>query len=292
MILITKENSISEIALFAYNIFCLFIALVFVSDLHIQAILILFHLFVFIFIVLNRKVRFNTYYRLIFPAFVVLPFFNIIHFQIPFLKQQDWDLVLIEIDRIFFGGMNPAIFLSDITSPILSTIMQIVYSSFYIIPLSLLFFFVAKKQKLSLLKMTRVFVIGFLLSYVGYFIIPALGPRFYLSDDFLIPLTGNSLFYSIHNSINDLEQINWDAFPSGHTEIGVLGAILASHFKLRWRYLYWLLAIGIILSTVYLRYHYVIDIIAGILLALFVWWLDKKIEKFDAENWRKNAADS
>jgi membrane-associated phospholipid phosphatase len=67
--------------------------------------------------------------------------------------------------------------------------------------------------------------------------------------------------------LDSFEGITRDCFPSGHTELTVLVLYYARKFDRR--IFWWLLpfGIGIVLSTVYLRYHYVIDVIAGAVLA-------------------------
>jgi hypothetical protein len=58
-----------------------------------------------------------------------------------------------------------------------------------------------------------------------------------------------------------------DAFPSGHTALSLI--FLACGWRLfpRWRAPLALLVAGILFSTVYLSLHYVVDVIAGALLA-------------------------
>ena len=51
-----------------------------------------------------------------------------------------------------------------------------------------------------------------------------------------------------------------------------------------WRYLRWMfwvmipMVIMLVLSTVYLRHHYVIDLIAGLVLAIVAFWIGPKVE--------------
>ena len=64
-----------------------------------------------------------------------------------------------------------------------------------------------------------------------------------------------------------MEKTKFDVFPSGHTMISV--AVLLVAWK-RARDVFWVLlpiATGLIISTVYCRFHYVIDVIAGTTLA-------------------------
>jgi membrane-associated phospholipid phosphatase len=69
--------------------------------------------------------------------------------------------------------------------------------------------------------------------------------------------------------------------------MSVLGILMAWRYRSRWR---WLLTVGgtsVVISTVYLRYHYVVDVIAGLILALIVfasheaivsWWKRRGIK--------------
>jgi membrane-associated phospholipid phosphatase len=71
----------------------------------------------------------------------------------------------------------------------------------------------------------------------------------------------------IHDALNLLEGIKRDAFPSGHTSVALLSLYYAVRFTPR---LVPVIAPGVflmILSTMYLRYHYLVDVLAGIALA-------------------------
>lgn len=56
--------------------------------------------------------------------------------------------------------------------------------------------------------------------------------------------------------------------PSGHTQIALMVLYLAYRYQRILFYIYLPIICGLILSTVYLRYHYVVDLIAGIFTAL------------------------
>jgi membrane-associated phospholipid phosphatase len=66
-------------------------------------------------------------------------------------------------------------------------------------------------------------------------------------------------------------------FPSGHTMIAA--AVLIVAFR-RARRLFWFLlpvGIGLIVSTVYCRYHYLVDVLAGLALAFLTVPLGERI---------------
>ena len=96
---------------------------------------------------------------------------------------------------------------------------------------------------------------------------PAIGPRFTLARLQTADLQAGPFITTIQETLNGLEKNKTDAFPSGHTAVALMTLYYA------WEKKEGLLA-GILLpvasalvfSTVYLRYHYVIDVIAGIAL--------------------------
>ena len=72
---------------------------------------------------------------------------------------------------------------------------------------------------------------------------------------------------NVTGTLNMLEGENRDAFPSGHTEVVIIVLIYAWTYR---RWYFWMalpLVTGLIISTVYLRYHYVVDVLAGMVLA-------------------------
>lgn len=185
---------------------------------------------------------------------------------------------LIAADRFLFG-CDPTIWLQRITRPWLTELMQIVYATNYFLPLIFVIVLYLKKEKISFQKSVFVITLGYLLSYLGYFIIPAIGPRFTIHHP--IPLQGIFLREKLHQIIYCLEGCPRDCFPSGHTEIPLITLWLAYRFK---RVLFWIylpIVTGLICSTVYLRYHYVVDVFAGMALAGIVILLARKVERRD-----------
>jgi len=63
--------------------------------------------------------------------------------------------------------------------------------------------------------------------------------------------------------LNALEHNKRDCMPSGHTQIVLMVLFLAYRYEKFLFYLFVPIISGLILSTVYLRYHYVIDLLVG-----------------------------
>ncbi len=196
--------------------------------------------------------------------------FSELHYLVHTVNPIDLDSVLIKLDLIIFG-VHPTVWFESISFPLLTEYMQWIYATFYFLPMILGVIIYRKGHFVDFHLFIFVIVLGFYLSYFGYFLVPAIGPRFTLNHVQMESLTGVWLTSAMRDALNSLEGIQRDAFPSGHTEITLLTMMYARrHSKI---YFYILLVIGtsLIISTVYLRYHYVVDVFAGIMLAISIY---------------------
>lgn len=136
-------------------------------------------------------------------------------------------------------------------------------------------------------------VLGFWVSYLLYLVFPAVGPRFTLHDFYSIKTQLPGLFFtdklrafldfgeSIPSGVaNPIAFAQRDAFPSLHLSMAILVAYLSRKIKSKSFYFYLPYTILIAISTIYLRYHYVVDLFAGILTIVFVIYLGNYLYKF------------
>ena len=202
------------------------------------------------------------------PIISVAMIFNSLGDIIPFIRQQYYDDVLIRIDYMLFST-HPTVWMERFNSSLLTALLQVAYLSYYFMPIALgtSLFLMDKRVEFE----TAVFtiILCFYLSYIGYMLFPAVGPRFTLNYLQTTDLQAGPMTQWIQQSLNSLEHNKTDAFPSGHTAVALVSLFFA--WKYRQRALFRVLVpavAALIVSTVYLRYHYVIDVIAGMLLAL------------------------
>ncbi len=230
------------------------------------------------------------YIREWYPVPIIFYVFKETYLMVHPIHPQDYDWLLISIDRWIFG-VDPTRWLSTFAHPLVTEILQISYASYYLILLSVFFELNLEKRHTEYFLGSFLVIYAFYLSYIGYFLLPAVGPRFTLHDFYSLneslpgiwltnPLrdfvnAGESIPRNVPNAIDFAQR---DAFPSGHTQLTltILYIAFSNHLKSRWV----LLVAGslLIISTVYLRYHYVIDVIAGVIFFLFTIWSGKKID--------------
>jgi membrane-associated phospholipid phosphatase len=126
-----------------------------------------------------------------------------------------------------------------------------------------------------------VLAFGYYISFIGYILFPAIGPRYALIYLYSVPLEGSFITDFVRDTLNALEHNKRDCMPSGHTQIVLVALFLAYRYQKFLFYLFFPIICTLILSTVYLRYHYVIDLLVGVGLAigcmiigplLYRWW--------------------
>ena len=230
-------------------------------------------------------VNIHRYYHL--PIIYVI--FMQVFVYISVLNPRDYDAVLAGWDHAIFGG-NPTEYLSQFAFPALTEFLQIAYVLFY-------FHAFAQSIELNLRglyeeaeSVTRSIVFGFLLSYLMYFFMPAIGPRFSVHEyaSITTELPGLCLTDALRSIIDTGDgfrdkvidpvlQMHRNCMPSGHTMMTLMNMILAFRYRSKLRWVFLVMGISLIFATVYLRYHYVVDVLAGIILAFVALGLESLI---------------
>jgi membrane-associated phospholipid phosphatase len=185
---------------------------------------------------------------------------------IPAVRHSSADQWLADLDfRVW--GVHPSVWLERINTPVLTEFLQVVYTLFIPAVLYVAWVLWRKGRTRDFQYYAFLIALGFLTSYVGYILVPARGPRFLLKHLQHFPLQGLWLFHAMQNGLDRLESAHYDCFPSGHTELTILAWWGSRMVSKRWFRIYLAYTPFIIFATVYLRYHYTVDLLAGILTA-------------------------
>jgi membrane-associated phospholipid phosphatase len=140
------------------------------------------------------------------------------------------------------------------------------YWSFYLLPLSVAVAARAARGAEGLERVAFPLLLAFYLSYLGYFLWPASGPRVPRAEEAAV-LGGGAVAEAVRGFLHAAEATTLDAFPSGHTAISLVAAVLGA--RLFPRAAPWLAAWAalVVFSTVYIAVHYVADVLGGVALA-------------------------
>lgn len=191
-------------------------------------------------------------------------FYTTIRRIVPAIGAPDRDALLLEWDRWLFGE-TPSVFTESIRGPWLDDLMSAGYLFFHVYLTCAILSSIWEPRERSRRLWNRLLTC-FALGYLGYVFFPALGPWAVYPD--LYPadfLEGTRWPTWLANSVVRWGTSGWDVFPSLHVLVTL---VLLHHDWLHGRLRFWLFLVpGIltILATVYLRYHYAIDALAGLL---------------------------
>jgi membrane-associated phospholipid phosphatase len=208
---------------------------------------------------------------------VFLTFKELYYIISPLHGGRNYDDLLIAVDRWLFG-VDPTRWLMHIASPPLTELLQFAYTIFYLLFLAAGYELYRRKDRAVFHFYMFTCIYGFYLSYLGYFTLPAVGPRFTLHEfnmlDHDLPglwLTpylrwfvnsGESVPTEVSNAVAQAVAQR-DAFPSGHTMMMLVLMTLSVRYRLRSRHFMLVNGTLLIIATVYQRYHYVVDLIGG-----------------------------
>ncbi len=263
---------------------------IFYSRIPYSSLLILANMFLFLYIFCvayfddDDKTTIWTHFHRWYIVPLVFLSFKEVYIMLRPIRPVDFDYLLIQIDRFLFGG-DPTHFLHQIANPVMTEILQIAYATFFFLPIILGIELLLKKEIDEFYFTTFLVLYGFILSYIGYLIVPAIGPRFTLHNFSTINKDLPGLFFTKYlrdyvnagesipkGTINPINFVQRDVFPSGHTQMTLIVMYLSVKFKVKLKPFFLVVGTLLIFSTVYLWYHYVIDVIAGTIFMIFTVW--------------------
>jgi membrane-associated phospholipid phosphatase len=191
------------------------------------------------------------------------------------------DALLMRADHAVFGGQPAEAFMPTMPGFLFSELMHLSYFSFYVMIGGLGVWLGLRDRKAAVHFVTVVSLV-FYLCYATYLFLPAVGPRVMFHDS-----PERSLFFELYGrapqpvpesavggpafAVMDVierhAEIRGAAFPSSHVALAWITAWFSWRYVRPIRWLHVGFAGLICLSTVYGRFHYGVDVLAGILVA-------------------------
>lgn len=191
--------------------------------------------------------------------------FSAMGWLLPAVHPQPWEWRWHAFDRAAFG-VDPTVALQGLMTPWFTEVLQWCYAAFYLLPIGACLCVLAGAGRAAFDRAVVLVVFAFLVSYLGYLLFPTLPPYRFL--DHGAPLRGVWLAEELNALLYAAEANRWDCFPSGHTMLSLVSVALVWRHARRWLWLFLPVATLLVFSTMALRYHWVIDVVAG---ALLVW---------------------
>jgi hypothetical protein len=221
--------------------------------------------------------------------------------NIPNFAPYTWDLFFAKVDNALFLGIDPWILSHQFMPDVLATS---IFDTLYMIWFSIMqmsIFSVALLPPRHHLRLTFLFAFGLNWVIAGAILailFPAVGPVYMerlIGDPMFQPLTDLLAQQGETTRIRALETQQWlwdgytladvapvgiSAFPSMHLAIAATCACLGFAVSRVAGLLASAFTLGILVASVHLGWHYAIDGIAGIALALVFWWVSARFTRW------------
>jgi hypothetical protein len=213
---------------------------------------------------------------------------------LPVANPGSLDLQLYEFDLRWFG-VEPALYLDSHLSPAATEWFAFFYYSYFFLTWGHLFpilYFSRDPLKVAFMGfgMTLVAAVGQTL----YIVVPGFGPYRALADSFQNALPDGFWWQMVQKTVA-AGGAQKDIFPSLHTGFPTFVALFSFHFRkeLPFRYTWPLVTffvLNIIGATLYLRWHYLIDVVAGFVLAVSAYFATRTFVPREVERRRRYGA--
>lgn len=205
-------------------------------------------------------------------------------------KIHTADALLSKIDAAIFGN-QPSLLLEPLSRPWLTDFLNAVYFSHLLyFPGVALYFYLTGKEK-AFRRLMMGYLTLFLMGIASYIIVPAVGPEKFFADRYTHDLRGQMISRSVDYLIA-AGRVAYDCFPSLHVGIPLLLALYVRDYHRRLFIPAILYVVVMAFSTIYLRYHYFVDVAAAFIYApaayflndlLLRLWPGERISAMDAE---------
>ena len=216
-------------------------------------------------ILLDHVTQSNLSYlfRNIFPLALVPYWYPETYYFNEFIFQN-LDPVIISVDQFLFGCQPSTIFSDLVPHAWFNELMNFAYFSFFFTIVGTIFYIYLQDKQLAQ-KSIFIILCSFFMYYICFIMLPVEGPQFYVfNHDEAIPVLGPMRKFLL--ALHEMGEKPTGAVPSSH--IG----IMLTYMTLLWQYgrkmFWWILPLSVLLavSTVYIRAHYLIDVIFGCML--------------------------
>jgi len=182
----------------------------------------------------------------------------------------DWQLTeaIPALEATLFNG-QPSLYLSERWNSVaLSEYLHFCYLSYVLVTPGVCGYWYATRRQMAFREVVLLLAVTMFGSYLFFIFFPVDSP-YYRSDRLGPPLAGNFFFDLVHE-ISSRGGARGGAFPSAHVSGAVVIWLVAWRHQRPLAVLLAPIVGGVVLATVYGRFHYALDTVAGLLVAIVV----------------------
>jgi membrane-associated phospholipid phosphatase len=208
------------------------------------------------------------------PYILLIWVYENLHDLTYLIRPDTMDHLLSRADQYLFG-VQPTLWLQRWMNPVLTDYLDLAYMTYFLFPFLIGGWLYFNGNVHAFRELQLSLIVAFYCGFLGYITVPAVGPQHILAGQYTVPLRGFFLHWHVDKVIHKMQSFPRDCFPSMHT---AASSVTLFYF---WRYrrelplrafvltVVTLLTASLWFSTVYLRYHWFVDVVAGWILSGF-----------------------
>lgn len=275
---------LSDILTFSYCIFQIFYVLILGFNLenrfHIISVYLSCIAAGIILILIRQRVHIKPirWVALLYPLALLIAFYDVSGYQVHMFFDNFFDSFIIVTEKAVFG-VHPNIWMQKFNHPWLTEWMMFGYSFYlFLIPITSGWLYCAHRPK-EWQHLTNALLLSSFAGYIIFSLFPVAGPRLMMADQYTTAQTGY-IFRAFTRWLESSAMLNGGAFPSVHCSAATVMIILS--YKYDKKLFFWTapIIITLYISTMYGRFHYPTDVVAGVIIGLISVYVYPPLKKF------------
>lgn len=188
--------------------------------------------------------------------------------RLSFLVRDCWqDRFILALESRLFA-LPPTVWLGRHGSWWLTEVLEIGYFSYFVLLMIVGGVLYARSDKRPFRQVMDATVVAYLICYLVFIFFPTEGPAYTLATQHEFALPGGGPFHWMVQLIQSSAGVHGNAFPSAHVAGGVVALFFAWKYVPRLGLALTSLVVLLCVGAVYDRYHYVSDVVGGIVVGV------------------------
>lgn len=188
--------------------------------------------------------------------------------RLSLILRSHWqDSYLIRLESRLFS-VPPTVWLGDHGSAFITELVEIGYFSYFVLLIIVAGVFYGRSQLGAFRQVVDASVLAYLFCYVVFVLFPTEGPAYTLREQHREPLPRGGPFNWAVRFIQRNAGVHGNAFPSAHVAGAVVALVIAILYAPLLGMVLFPLVVLLCIGAVYDRYHYLSDVVAGVIVGL------------------------
>ncbi len=234
--------------------------------------------------ILTRPLASSILYRVTIYGAVQASYF-LLRPILPLVSDRAYDTQLYQIDLRLFGFEPTLLMDRFVNSYSTEWFAFFYYGYFFVLALHILpFLFLSRRLKLFAEFALGLFSV-YCIAHLTYMLVPGYGPYRYLAGEFHHPLVSGFWLERVLEAVNNAGAQK-DIFPSLHTAGPAFILFFSFRHRDKFPFRYTWPVVGffvanIVTATMFLRWHYLIDVVAGVTLAFSACFVAARVSRWE-----------